>query len=240
MKMAKAGFLYGSFTGLLWCVTLLIGSGAVIPNQTLASDEREARVLVEKARITFQSFMEDPNMEIFRDLLKKSRGLIIIPQALKGAFVFGVSGGSGVLMVRDKGAESWAGPAFYSAGGVSFGLQAGGEASEVVLLAMTDRGVSSFMSHSFKLGADTSIAVGPVGAGVSAATANLSADILSFSRSKGLYGGISLEGAMVAVQDKWNQAYYGKKVAPKDILIQQSVKNPHAGELIQALSSSAK
>lgn len=94
---------------------------------------------------------------------KKAKGVFIAPQVLKGAFVVGASGGSGVLVVRDEKTGGWNGPAFYTIGGVSFGPQIGGQASEVVLLVMTERRVSSLLSNSLKLGADVGIAAGPVG-----------------------------------------------------------------------------
>ena len=104
---------------------------------------------------------------------------------------------------------------------------------------MTERGVNALMGSSVKLGGDVGVAAGPVGIGAAASTANLSADILSFSRSKGLYGGISLEGAVVAVRDSLNEAYYGKQVTPTDILVRHEVRNPHASGLIQAVAKSA-
>ncbi len=204
-----------------------------------ARHSREATQTVEKARLTLDSFMNDSNMGAFRDLLKDAKGVLIAPQMLKGAFVVGASGGNAVLLVRDEKTGQWTGPAFYTIGGGSFGLQIGGQASEVILLAMTDRGVNSLLANSFKLGADAGVAAGPVGVGVSASTANLSADILSFSRSKGLYGGISLDGAVVAVRGDWNDAYYGKNVSPADILVRHDVTNPHSGALISDLSRSA-
>ena len=204
-----------------------------------ARHSRESIQAVEKARFTLDSFMSDSNMGAFRDLLKDAKGVLIVPQMLKGAFVVGASGGNGVLLVRDEKTGRWTGPAFYTLGGGSFGLQIGGEASEVILLAMTDRGINSLLANSFKLGADAGLAAGPVGVGVSAATANLSADILSFSRSKGLYGGISLEGAVVAVRGDWNDAYYGRNVSPADILVRHEVTNPHSAALISDLSKSA-
>jgi SH3 domain-containing YSC84-like protein 1 len=204
-----------------------------------ANDKMETEQLVEKARQTMESFLSDENMGAFQDLLKKAHGVLISPQLLKGAFVVGASGGNAVLLVRGKKAEQWSGPAFYTIGGASFGLQIGGEASEVILLAMTERGVASFLGNSFKLGADAGVALGPVGIGVSAATANLSADILSFSRSKGLYGGVSLDGAVVAVRDGLNEAYYGKKVTPSDIIVRQNVKNLEAIKLIEAVKKGA-
>ena len=149
----------------------------------------------------------------------------------------GVSGGSGVFLAR--GEKTWYGPAFYTIGGASFGLQIGGQASEVVLVAMSERGVMSLLSTSAKLGADAGIAVGPIGIGAAAATANLSADIISFSRAKGLYGGVSLDGAVVAVRDGLNDAYYGKRVRPTDILIRHDVANPQSEGLIQAVEKTA-
>ena len=180
----------------------------------LADDATEANNLVEKARMSFNSFENAKEMGGFRDLMKKAKGIFISPSVLKGAFIVGASGGSGVFLARDNKTHKWFGPAFYTLGEASFGLQIGGSASEVVLLAMTDRGVTAFLSNNFKLGADGSIAVGPVGTGAAAATANLSADILSFSRSKGLFGGVSVDGAVVGVRGSLNNAYYGKKVKP--------------------------
>ena len=165
--------------------------------------------------------------------------MFIAPQLLKGAFIVGASGGNGVFLVRDKKTGGWSEPAFYTIGGASFGLQIGGEASEVILLMMTERGVNALMGNSVKLGGDVGVAAGPIGIGAAASTANLSADIISFSRSKGLYGGIALDGAVVAVRDALNQAYYGKQVTPTDILIRHEVRNPQAAGLIQAVAKSA-
>ncbi len=227
-------------TQLIWmliAVTLLSMTFAIsTPFVASADDKQEATQLVERAQFTLESFMADRNMEALHDLLKKAKGVFIAPQLLKGAFIIGVSGGSGVFLARDDRMGRWNGPAFYTTGGASFGLQIGGEASEVILLAMTERGVSSFRSSSFKLGGDAGVAAGPVGVGVSAATANLSVDILSFSRSKGLYGGISLDGAVIATRGDWNSAYYDKPVEPGDILTIQTVTNPQAANLIQAIT----
>jgi lipid-binding SYLF domain-containing protein len=104
---------------------------------------------------------------------------------------------------------------------------------------ITERGVNALMGNSVKLGGDVGVAAGPVGIGAAASTANLSADVISFSRSKGLYGGISLDGAVVAVRGSLNEAYYGKQVSPSDILVRHEVRNPHASGLIQAVAKSA-
>jgi lipid-binding SYLF domain-containing protein len=203
----------------------------------LADDTQDARQLVEKSKFTFEAFLADKDMgPPLRDLLKRARGVLIYPQVLRGAFIFGVSGGSGVMLARDAAAGAWGGPAFYTIGEVSFGLQIGGDASEVVLVALTDRGVSALLATSAKLGANVGVAAGPVGAGATAATANLSADIISYARAKGLYAGVSLEGAVVATRDLMNQAYYGFNVTPRDILIDRKVSNPQAADLIKVVS----
>jgi SH3 domain-containing YSC84-like protein 1 len=197
-----------------------------------ADDAQDARQLVEKAKLAVEQFQTDPNMEGFRDLAKKAKGMFILPQMVRAAFIFGASGGSGVLVARDEKAAQWRGPAFYTLGGASFGFQAGADAAEVIILAMTERGVTKLLSPQVKLGADISVAAGPVGGGAAAATAGLSADLISYSMAKGLYGGFSVDGSVAGVRTALNEAYYGKAVSPTDILIRGAVKNPQADELI--------
>jgi lipid-binding SYLF domain-containing protein len=215
------------------------GMSITISSSFAANPALEAKKLVETSRLTLEGFMADPANKEFQNLIKKTKGVYITPSLLKGAFVVGVSGGNGLLLIRDKASGKWMGPAFYTLGGASFGLQAGGEASEVVLLILTDRGVKAFMQSNFKLGADAGIAAGPIGGGVAAETANLSADILSFSRSKGLFGGLSLEGAVVKVRGGLNESYYGKKVSPSQILIGGRAGNPQAAGLVEEITKAA-
>jgi lipid-binding SYLF domain-containing protein len=202
----------------------------IVPVMAAASDKGDAQTTVTKANMTFNSFMSDKNFTEMRKLSRSAKGIFIAPQVLKGAFVVGASGGTGVFLVREEGGK-WTNPAFYTIGSVSFGFQIGGQASEVILLAMTERGVTTLLQNSVKLGADVGIAAGPYGAGAQAATANISADILAFSRSKGLYGGVSLDGAIVDVRDSLNKAYYGKPVTPTDILVKKNVSSAHADKL---------
>lgn len=215
---------------ILLFAAAIFGVFLTVPGMALASDKTDAQAIVTKANITFNSFMTDKNFTEMRKLSRSAKGIFIAPQVLKGAFIWGASGGTGVLLVREEGGQ-FTHPAFYTIGSVSFGLQIGGQASEIILLAMTDRGVTTLLQNSVKLGADVGIAAGPFGAGAQAATANISADILSFSRSKGLYGGISLDGAIVDVRDSLNKAYYGKPVTPTDILVKKNVSNAHADKL---------
>lgn len=205
-----------------------------------ADDKMESKQLVDKARMTLEVFMKAPEMEAFRSLIKNARGVLIVPQILKGAFVIGGSYGTGVLLARETEAGHFAGPAFYTIGEVSWGFQAGGEASEVILLAMTERGVTALLGSSAKLGANAGVAAGPVGMGAAASTANLSADILSFAHSAGLYGGIALDGAVVKVRDGLNDAYYGRKtVTPSEILVKKTVTNPYSHSLLETVSKAA-
>ncbi len=228
-------FIFPALMILIFC---LVGSPLMADD---AEESEESAQLVAKARMTLENFIKAPEMENFRVLLKSAKGLFIAPQVLKGAFIVGASGGSGILVAKDPETKNWVGPAFYTVGEVSLGLQIGGQASEVILLVMTDRGVTALLSNSVKLGADVGIAAGPVGVGAAASTANLSADIISFSRSQGLFGGIALNGAIVKVRDELNGAYYHKKdVSPWDILVRKTVSNPQAESLIKAVSTAAE
>jgi SH3 domain-containing YSC84-like protein 1 len=216
-------------------ISLIVACVAALPVPAAADDAMTARQLVERAKLSFESMMVAPEMEALRDLIKTARGVFIAPQVLRGAFIFGASGGSGVFFARAETPGQWNGPAFYTIGEVSFGFQAGADASEVVLVAMSERGVNALLSTSVKLGADASVAAGPVGIGVRGATANVSVDLVSFSRSKGLYGGVSVDGAIVATRSSLNSAYYGKDVSTQDILVRGSVSNPQAAPLAELI-----
>ncbi|MGH2394505.1 MAG: lipid-binding SYLF domain-containing protein [Candidatus Limnocylindria bacterium] len=209
-------------------------------------DSVEARQLVDRARLTLESFASDPRLSAhFREVTQSAKGVFVAPEVIRGALVLGASGGNGLFVARGDKPGEWRGPAFYTLADLSWGLQAGGDSSEVVLLAMTDRGVSALLSNNVKLGAGVGVAAGPVGGGAAGSTAALSADILSYSRAKGLYAGISLDGAVVATRDAWNRAYYGKEVTPPEILIKGApvgkgtARSADAARLIEALNKIA-
>ncbi len=192
----------------------------------------KSQALVDKARLTFESFENDSNMGWFRDHLRDAKAVLIFPEVLKGAFIWGASGGSGVLVARNSETGSWSDPAFYTIGSVSFGLQIGGQASQIVLLVMTQNGLDSLYSSHIKFGGDVSVAAGPVGMGVGAP---VTADFVAFARNKGLFAGISLNGAVVEVRNTYNRDYYGRDVRPVDIIARRVVKNPGANELIETI-----
>jgi lipid-binding SYLF domain-containing protein len=215
-------------------VSLLIpGLLALLTIEPSPAEPVKQQAIVDKARATFQIFMADENMSWLQRNLKEAKGLLIIPSLLKGGYIIGGSGGSGVLVVRDEKTDDWSQPVFYTMGSLTFGLQIGGEAAEVIMMARTQRALDSLYASSFKLGGDTSVAAGPVGIG---AKANVVADFVSFTRSKGAYAGVSLEGAVIKIRNEWNRAYYGKEVRPVDIVVKRSVSNPGSADLRTALA----
>lgn len=223
--------------GMIMLAFLAMGILLASYTPAVAKDREQAQGLVDRARITFDDFMHDSNYVWLHENLDHAKGVLIFPQVIKGGFIWGGSGGTGVLLVRDRRTGNWSEPAFYTIGSVTFGLQIGGEAAQVVMLAMTQKAIDSLLSSSFKLGGDVSIAIGPVGAGAKAGAdiPSVTGDFLSFAKSKGLYAGLNLEGAVVGVRDSLNQAYYGKAVRPADIIVSHAVSNRGADELRAAL-----
>jgi lipid-binding SYLF domain-containing protein len=216
---------------LVFCTFWLTG----LLGTAVGEDYQKPQELVDQSTVVVKKFIAEETIDSFKNFASSAKALFIIPRMLKGGLVIGGSGGSGVLVSRDSATGDWGYPVFYTMGSVSFGLQAGAEASEMILLVMTDRGMDSMLTSSFKLGADASIAAGPVGVGAKAATA----DILAYSFTKGVYGGMSLEGAVIKTRDKWNSEYYGKEVSPADIVIRKIVQNPHADNLREAIAGKA-
>lgn len=213
-----------------------IALAAGLVSATAASaDAVEAQAIVDRAKASISTLAADPNLPDFRKYAAQARGILVIPSLIKGGFVIGGSGGSGVLLVRLEDGVNFSPPAFYTMGSVTIGLQIGGEVSEIALLLMTNRAVDSFLTTSAKLGGDVSIAAGPVGVGAKAQLV----DILAFSRTQGLYGGLNLEGAVVDVRDQWNRDYYGRDVRPVDILVQKTVMNENAEDLRRAVADAA-
>ncbi|MFZ0485314.1 MAG: lipid-binding SYLF domain-containing protein, partial [Desulfobacterales bacterium] len=210
---------------------------AAIVTPVNAEEPVKQQLLVDQARITFKSFMIDKNMAWFREHMNKAKGFLIIPDLLQGAWFIGGSGGRGVLVVKNNTTGDWSQPAFYTIGSLSFGIQFGGEKSEIIMMVFTQKGLDRLYSSSFKFGGDATIAVGPVGGG---AKADIMTDFVSFVRSKGAFAGISMEGAIVKVNQDWNQAYYGKSVSPLGIVEKNLVSNPGSAELRDTIKSAFK
>ena len=191
----------------------------------LSADTTAQQQIVDKAQLTLEAFASDGQLkDQFKQLSKEARALFIIPQFMRGAFVFGGAGGSGVLIARDEKTGKWGDPVFYNIGSASFGLQIGADVSEMVLVVRTKKGLEEFFTNDFKLGANAGMATGPVGAGMS--TQGIAADILSYARQKGAFAGMAVDGAFVSVSNDANQAYYGKPVRPTDIIVKKEIGNP--------------
>lgn len=179
-----------------------------------------------------------PDKGIPRDLLNKAECVIVFPSVKKAAFVVGASYGRGVMSCRsgENFRGRWSAPAMFALEGGSFGLQIGGQATDFVLLVMNERGAKSIMSSKVKLGGDASVAAGPVGRATSAETdVVMKAEILSWSRNRGVFAGISLAGSTVRSDDDANKNLYGKELNAKQIILQGEAKTPPSGKALISL-----
>jgi SH3 domain-containing YSC84-like protein 1 len=222
---------YKKGLAIVWIALLVTGCAST-------GTPQEAKSSADDAEATLASFLKDPEMQWIHQNIKDAKAVLVSPRILKAGFIFGASGGSGVVLARNSAApHGWNGPAFYHIAAASVGFQAGGEASEIVALIMTEKALNSLLSASFNIGADVSVAAGPVGAG---AGAPITADMVVFSKAKGLYGGLNLNGSVVSIDEQGNQSFYGKPATPVDILVKRSVTSPKSASLVRLLSSAGK
>ncbi|MFY8106174.1 MAG: lipid-binding SYLF domain-containing protein [Elstera sp.] len=207
----------------------------MIVKPVMANDQQE---LVNRAKISVDSLRSDPNLgKPINNLLKRAYGVMVFPNLFKAGFILGGEGGNGVLMVKGPDG-TWSSPAFFGMGSGSLGLQIGVQQSEVMLIIMNEGGLRKILNNSMKLGADASVAVGPVGAGIEASTtANMSADIYTYSKASGLFGGGSLEGSVLSPREEWNAAYYGSGSTTRAIVVERKFENYGSNALKAALNS---
>ena len=225
---------------LLLMAAVLTGITMIgMPQHTAAENaqenvqEQEAETIINLAVSTWQNFMLDPDLSGFRAHVKGVPGVLIFPKLRKGAFIFGIEGGNGVLLVRDEKTGSWSEPAFYEISSASFGLQAGVETSEAILVIQTVKGIESLLTNTIKLGADVSAAVGPRGGGIEGATSmSVGKDFVTYARAKGVYAGVSIEGASIRTRDDLNKVYYGSAVRPSDIVLVRNVKSNQKSQVL--------
>ena len=209
------------------CVGL---SGAALA----AEVSREAERLTRAAEV-INEVMGTPEKGIPRDLLKKAVCVGVIPSEKKGALGLGGSYGRGALVCRQGGTGAWGAPSMFTVGGINFGFQLGGQATDFVLVVMNAKGAEKLLQSRAKLGADASVAGGPVGRTAEGATdLQLQAEILTYSRSRGLFAGLSLEGQIVKQDNDANERLYGRKVDAKDILFRSAVPPPPAAGALDA------
>ena len=223
---------------LVWSVLTLLLIAPVLPLTAAlarADEKLDARLL--NATEVYKELLKAEDREVPEALLEKCRCVAVIPRVIKGAFVWGARHGNGAISCRDS-AGTWSPPAFLKLTGGSVGFQIGAEASDVVLFFMTDRGARSLLESKFTLGGTVSVAAGPMGRTAEASTdLKLDAEIYSYAKSKGLFAGLSLEGARLAPDTGAIQRYYGKAVSPKALLFTRStVEVPASGkQFIEAL-----
>ena len=237
MRYRSRIVIHESWTLVMSVVIVVTLSLMYLPTRGWADDAQDAKKLIDQSEETLKNFLNDPDMKWFGSHLQEAKGVYIVPKLTKGAFIFGVEGGNGVVLARDEKTGTWSEPVFYETSAASFGLQAGAQSSEAVILIMTPKAVDSLLANKIKLGADGSVAIGPKGGG---ADTNLTADFVTFTRAKGLYAGVSFDGASIRARDELNAAYYGQDVRPSDIIIAHKAKpNPNSKELHAMLATAS-
>lgn len=183
--------------------------GAIVNIAQAGAAREEGRLLT--ATEVLEEVQAMPDQRIPDALLSRAYGIAVIPDVTKVAFIFGGRHGNGVLVVRDKLSSPWSNPTFIALTGGSWGLQAGAQSSDIVLVFTTRTGIEGIAGGKLTLGADASVATGPVGRQGSAATdMNFNAEIYSYARTRGLFGGIALDGSVISIDRSANAAYYGK------------------------------
>lgn len=216
----------------------VVGISMLIAGCASSKTHQEARTEVRDAETTLANFLRDPEMTYLQEHMKEAKAVLVSPQILKGGFIVGGSGGTGMVLAHNRQApQGWTGPAFYKLGTATIGFQAGGESAEMVALVMSDKAFNSLLSSSVKLGGDISVAAGPVGAG---AGGNITADMIVFTRTKGLYGGVNLEGTVISIDDTSNKSFYGKPASPVDILVKRTVTSPDSAPLVRVAASAGR
>lgn len=213
-----------------------LGFGLTLGRLTPAAALTPQQELIDKSRISFEKLIGSVEFGELPGYLKRARAVMIFPDIFKAGFVIGGEGGNGVLMVRGSG-QGWSQPAFYTLAAGSVGLQIGGQSSETVFTIMSDKALEAVLNDQMKFGGDMSVAAGPIGKGIGAnTTTNLDADVYTFAKTAGLYGGLSFNGAGILRKNDWNAAYYGAGVLPQQIVIDRKVSNPNTQNLVNALA----
>jgi SH3 domain-containing YSC84-like protein 1 len=219
---------------ILLAATALGALSLLAPRPAHAQGDQQT--LVDRSTLAVQEMVNQSLSDDPRRLLTKARAVLICPRVFKAGFFFGGEGGACVLLAR-AGNGTWSYPAFYGMGSGSFGLQIGIQDAEFVMLIMTQRGLNAVLDSQFKIGADASLAIATIGAGVQGDTTSaLGADIVAFSQTRGLYGGISLQGSLMGQRVSWDRDYYGRDLDARQIVMDMQASNPGADPLRDVLT----
>jgi lipid-binding SYLF domain-containing protein len=218
-------------------LTCAMAALLVLATASRGDDKEKDEDRLQNCGTVLKEILDVPD-DIPQDLLDKADCVVVFPSVLKAAFIVGGSYGRGAMSCR-KGENfngSWGPPSMMALEGGSFGLQIGGQATDFVLLVMNDRGASGILASKVKLGGDASVAAGPVGRDASAETdASLRAEILSYSRARGVFAGISLEGSTVRPDGDANERIYGKKIPAKDIVLRDAAPVPPSAQQMMSI-----
>jgi lipid-binding SYLF domain-containing protein len=203
------------------------------PSAALADSPQH---LVDSATLSLESMMGGTEGSQAQQFLRRARAVVICPNIFRAGFFIGGEGGGCVMVARgDDG--GWSNPAFYTMGSGSFGLQIGIQNAQVMMLIMTKDGLNALLNSQFKIGADAGLTVATLGAGVNGSmSTGLNADIVSFSKSQGLYGGISLAGSVLSNDSGTEQSYYGNVLDARQIVVEMQGSNPGANPLRATLA----
>jgi lipid-binding SYLF domain-containing protein len=209
-------------------------TATLLPFTAYAASDAPKRL--EAAAEAFKEVMGIPDKSIPQDLLEKAQCIVIIPDLKKGAFIVGGKYGKGFVSCRKKDGVGWSAPGSVRIEGGSVGFQIGGSEMDVFMLVMNDRGVERLLGDKFTLGADATVAAGPVGRVAQAETdARMTAEILAWSRARGLFAGIALNGATMREDDDWNQDLYGKPLKNREIVSGSVAPTKSAAPLLREL-----
>ena len=214
----------------IW-IALTLGAGL------LSAAEPDAPKRLQAAADAFKEVMDVPDKSIPQDLLGKAQCIVVVPGLKKGAFIIGAKYGKGFVSCRKSDGVGWSAPGSIRVEGGSFGFQIGGSETDVFMLVMNEKGMERLLSTKFTLGGDASVAAGPVGRSTQAETdAALTAEILTWSRSRGLFAGISLSGATLREDSDWNQELYGKKITNREVVTGRIAPPSASGEFMSELN----
>jgi lipid-binding SYLF domain-containing protein len=214
---------------------LAVAAGTLAFSAAGAPAKADQMSLLNSSEATVDNMKRDATFGPSRDLLRRARAVLIVPQLVKGGFIFGGEGGDGVMLART--ARGWSPPAFYTIGSASFGLQIGLESAQLVMFVMSDRALRALEQSKFKFGGEAGLTVITLGANAQGATStNLTGDIVVWASSKGAYGGLTLEGSVLAPKDDWNARFYGRPVGASQIL-DNGVRNSAASPLRRDLTT---
>lgn len=222
----------------LWltrCAALALLCAVALPPLTAHAQAREQE-LVDRATLTVQDMLDTGEGPSAQGLIQRARAVLICPRAFSAAFFFGGQYGGCVLVARD-GAGSWSYPAFYKLGSGSFGFQFGLQDQELMMMILTQKGLNAIMNSQFKIGVDGGVTVATLSLGAEAdTTAALRADIVALARSRGLYGGISINGSLLSNDEDADEAYYGQDLSAHQIVVSMLARNSGADPLREALT----